>query len=203
MMRSMTILSETPEKPGAVAGGAQKDAERVLVVGFRSLDALATHHRSGREILGIEIDPARVREASEQLGAEPLASIRIACASVLGIPEPSESFDRALCHAVLHEVEDVKSALNELQRVLRQGGILEIADFTRVSRRAFARYRQAAQEEFPDEPFLDVHRGFRRRSLTRLVRAAGFEVCVYRRLDSTWTLGPLRVPPFRLEARRL
>lgn len=184
-------------------GGAKAaKPERVLIVGFRSLDTLKANRCPGRELVAIDVEPDSVEKANAECQRIGWDDVTIRHASILRIPEDDESFDRVLCHCVLHEVRDLGGAFAEMARILRRDGVLEIADFTRIGWLAFRRYRRAACLLLGNAAFLDVHRGFRRRPLKRLLRESGFQPQTYERLDQTWTLGDLRVPPFHLLARR-
>ena len=68
-----------------------------------------------RQVIGLEYDYERARQARESL-----ADIVNAAGETL--PFPQESFDLVLSHEVLEHVHNDRAALEEMVRVLRQGG---------------------------------------------------------------------------------
>ena len=71
------------------------------------------------DVHGIDVDPAKVREASETL-----PNIREGSAQAL--PYASDSFDVVLSHEVLEHLPDDRAAVREAHRVLRPGGRLVV-----------------------------------------------------------------------------
>jgi SAM-dependent methyltransferase len=69
------------------------------------------------DVHGVDIDPAKVREAGATL-----PNIRQASAEQL--PYPDETFDVLLSHEVLEHVSDDRAAVREAHRVLKPGGRL-------------------------------------------------------------------------------
>ncbi|MCE5260263.1 MAG: methyltransferase domain-containing protein [Chloroflexi bacterium] len=71
------------------------------------------------EVYGVDIDPERVREASEHLP-------NIRQASVEALPYPDRMFDVVLSHEVLEHVPNDRAAVSEAHRVLKPGGRLVV-----------------------------------------------------------------------------
>lgn len=69
------------------------------------------------DVYGVDIDPAKVREASQTLP-------NIAQGSAEAIPHPDAFFDVLLSHEVLEHVTDDAQAVREAYRVLKPGGRL-------------------------------------------------------------------------------
>ena len=69
------------------------------------------------DVHGVDIDPAKVREASATLP-------NIKQASAEQLPYPDETFDVLLSHEVLEHVSDDRAAVCEAHRVLKPGGRL-------------------------------------------------------------------------------
>lgn len=67
------------------------------------------------DVYGVDIDPAKVREAS-------LSLPNICQAPAECLPYPDESFDVILSHEVLEHVHDDRAAVREAYRVLKPGG---------------------------------------------------------------------------------
>lgn len=96
--------------------------QRVLDVGFGSPEELkALAERLGPEgcVLGIDIDPERVKRASAGLSGQ---SISVEEGSLSAIPAEDEAFDVVLYKGVLHEVRQLDRAFQELRRVTRREG---------------------------------------------------------------------------------
>jgi SAM-dependent methyltransferase len=68
-----------------------------------------------REVVGLEYDFERAREARER---SPL----ILCAAGENLPFPNASFDAVLSNEVIEHVADDRRAVAEMVRILRQGG---------------------------------------------------------------------------------
>ena len=89
---------------------------------------LAWFLRSGYEVLGVDEDPAVVRQVRSLAGrlapALPPESFQIGAVDAL--PFPAERFDVVVCSAVLHFARDeghFDRMLDEMWRVLRPGGL--------------------------------------------------------------------------------
>jgi 2-polyprenyl-3-methyl-5-hydroxy-6-metoxy-1,4-benzoquinol methylase len=83
--------------------------------------------QAGYDVRGIDLSPTLVREAKKRLKDCALNPGLIQKGSMLDIPAPADSFDRIIClwtafNELLEKREQV-IALNEMERVLRQGGI--------------------------------------------------------------------------------
>lgn len=72
------------------------------------------------EVVGLEYDFERAREASENVAA--LSNARVVNAAGEGLPFPTSSFDLILSHEVLEHVQDDRAAVGEMVRTLRPGG---------------------------------------------------------------------------------
>lgn len=72
-------------------------------------------------ITGIDPDADAVNEAMQQMGAENIIFLE---GSAMNIPFPDESFDTVSISKGLHHLEDVRTGLSEMKRVLRKDGHL-------------------------------------------------------------------------------
>jgi SAM-dependent methyltransferase len=98
---------------------AALDGARILDVGC-GLGLYVQRFRAfSTEVHGIDIDPEKVREASQSLP-------NIQEGSAQALPYPNESFDLVLSHEVLEHVPDDVQAVHEAYRVLRRGGHLVV-----------------------------------------------------------------------------
>ncbi|MFJ8043858.1 methyltransferase domain-containing protein [Kitasatospora sp. NPDC096147] len=77
-------------------------------------------------VIGIDHDPAMVREARDRTAA--LRSTTVLQADVHALPLPAQSVDRIRTDRLLQHVADVPRVLAEAVRVLRPGGLLVAAE---------------------------------------------------------------------------
>jgi SAM-dependent methyltransferase len=107
----------------------------VIPVGFNPVAYLSMllHNgpqRSGKTIVrkAMGVD-ARYRKCLRQaLQVSSLPPVRLVCGSVCQMEFPSGSFDAVLCRSVLHHIPEPITALREMARVLRPGGVV-VANF--------------------------------------------------------------------------
>ncbi len=176
---------------------------RVLDVGFRDteeLKAIAACVGPTGHAAGIDVNPQHVEAVRGELGRLSLGNVTAERGSMLDVPFDDRTFDVVFCKGVLHEVRRIGKALEEMARVCKPGGILSIVDVKRFSRFKFELYRWSAW--LRGRRTGDVHPGFSRDRLQRLLCRLGFEEDHYEELPSTWRLGFNRVQPFLLRARR-
>jgi SAM-dependent methyltransferase len=75
-----------------------------------------------RQVVGLEIEPSRLREAAAL--PVPTGNARFLAGAGERLPFPDNCFDLVLSHEVLEHVQDDRQALAEIFRVLRPGGRL-------------------------------------------------------------------------------
>lgn len=96
-------------------------AERVLDVGCGTgAITLDLAEACAGEVVGVDIDEAKLVEAMRALAHLPNVTFQVADAQDL--PFPDESFDLVVFNIVLVYVPDKQRALNEMARVVRSGG---------------------------------------------------------------------------------
>jgi ubiquinone/menaquinone biosynthesis C-methylase UbiE len=81
-------------------------------------------------------------------------------ASLTALPFPDRSFDAAICSEVIEHIRSDETAVRELARVLRPGGVL---------------YVSVPAVPAPYDP-AHVREGYTRETLVHLLRSAGFEI---------------------------
>ena len=82
----------------------------------------------GGSVTGIDMTPAmlaKAREAAAEMGA---ANVEFVEAEAERLPFPDESFDVVISNGVIDLVPDKDAVFDEIDRVLRPGGRLQIAD---------------------------------------------------------------------------
>jgi ArsR family transcriptional regulator len=117
--------------------------------------------RSG-ETIGVDYSPAMLSEARENLSKY---KVDLRLGYLEHLPLADGSVDIALCHMVLHHLQDPSKALSEAARVLKKSGKMIIIDL----------------EQHSDERLREVfaHRwlGFDTKELSRTAKQAGFAEC--------------------------
>ncbi|MEU8178027.1 methyltransferase domain-containing protein [Microbispora hainanensis] len=105
-------------------------AARVLDVGSgtgRLAADLATGDR-GREVVGVDVDPALLEAARSHAAERGLGNVRFETASVTALPYADAAFDLVTCRFVLMHVPDPAAAVAEMRRVCRPGGALVVIE---------------------------------------------------------------------------
>ncbi len=80
------------------------------------------------EIIGIDRDETQLAIARASAAQRGLPHTRFEVGSVYELPFPDATFDVALAHTLLFHLSDQLSALQELRRVLKPGGLVAISD---------------------------------------------------------------------------
>ena len=78
----------------------------------------------GAAVAGVDFNPDYLAEAKAQTYA---TTVRLARADARALPFPSESFDAVVCSEVLEHIVEDRAALREINRVLRNGGLLLVS----------------------------------------------------------------------------
>ncbi|MDZ4784943.1 MAG: metalloregulator ArsR/SmtB family transcription factor [bacterium] len=79
------------------------------------------------ETIGVDYSPAMLEEAKQNLA---LNKVDLRLGYLEHLPVPDSSIDIALCHMVLHHLDDPKNALADSLRVLKPSGKLLVVDLT-------------------------------------------------------------------------
>lgn len=85
-------------------------------------------HWSGLDLTQESVDRVRARLAIRKLPHDGLQQ-----GSALAIPWPDDTFDLVFSHGVLHHIPDIRTAQDEIHRVLRPGGTLVAMLYARAS----------------------------------------------------------------------
>lgn len=88
-------------------------------INLRGMNEKAKENSWNLELTGVDYNPVRVSRASGQG-----ESFQIHKASLYSLPFGNENFDIVLCNHVLEHIPDLSTALSELYRVLKKGGLL-------------------------------------------------------------------------------
>lgn len=184
------------QQVGVVSG------KKILDVGFRDvqeLQEIASLVGPTGSVSGIDINPLNVQSASKKLACLS-PNIYVKKGSVLAIPFDDCSFDLVLCKGVLHEVKQLEKAVAEMARVCKRDGFLIIIDLQRFSRLRFELYRFIVR--LLGRHCDDVHPGFTREQLLKLLAHEQLEELQYQQLPDKGRLGFNEVNLFLLKAKR-
>lgn len=85
----------------------------------------------GGEVAGIDIDAKQIESAQALAAEKRIGNVRFEVANAHELPFPPASFDAVFANALLIHLSDPGSALSEIKRVLRPGGVIGIRDADR------------------------------------------------------------------------
>jgi ubiquinone/menaquinone biosynthesis C-methylase UbiE len=80
------------------------------------------------EVVGIDVEAARIEQAREHAGQEGVANVRFEVANVYELPFPDNSFDAAFENTLFQHLKDPVTAAKEVLRVLKPGGVFGAKD---------------------------------------------------------------------------
>jgi SAM-dependent methyltransferase len=89
----------------------------------RGADVVALD-QNAEDLVGVEVMVAAMADAGEV--ARPQGQVTL-CADALALPFPNDSFDRVIASEILEHVPQDGSAIAEIFRVLRPGGLLAVS----------------------------------------------------------------------------
>lgn len=152
------------------------------------LGDLATGVSSIGRVIGVDIHPRMVDEARRRMADYPQVEVRLGDAHAL--PVEDASIDRAHTNRVLQHLTDPETAIAEIRRVTRPGGLVALAEPDWATLAIAASDLQTSQA-FTDYTCAEVVRNARiGRQLARLGSGAGFTVqsvtpfpCLFRDVD--------------------
>ncbi|MGD8753314.1 MAG: methyltransferase domain-containing protein [Anaerolineales bacterium] len=91
---------------------------------------IATARRVGNsgKIITVDIEPRMIQRVTQRADAEGITNIEARLADVYELPFEDETFDLVYMIAVINEIPNPESALNEFQRVLKSNGKLVFSE---------------------------------------------------------------------------
>lgn len=101
--------------------GSALSKKQVLEVGCGPAQLAEAIVQRGGRYVGVDLSSEMVRNSKIRHSAVPRADFLVG--DLCGLPFPSETFDVVICLGVLEYVESEASAVSEIARILRPGGI--------------------------------------------------------------------------------
>jgi arsenite methyltransferase len=115
-----------PFSVGRIAAG-----ETVLDLGCGAgTDLLVAAQMTGRagRVIGVDMTVAMLRRARDSAAAMGLANVELHESLIEALPSPDASVDVVISNGVIDLVPDKEAVFSEIDRVLRPGGRLQLAD---------------------------------------------------------------------------
>lgn len=173
--RILTTASEEKFREFVIDQLALHPDESVLSVGcgpgFETA-ALAQHITEEGSITGIDLNEEVLAAARDRCSDLPQVSFRQG--DITDLPVADESYDLAVAKQVLSEISDVKSALNELHRVVKRNGQVAV---TASDRRTHVKHTPTDRMQHADEIYRSEIGGRQLGTyLVGLLPEAGFRV---------------------------
>jgi SAM-dependent methyltransferase len=162
------VLAEAVADLGSLLGPGPHRFGTILDAGCGAGQAFSLiEDRFGPEtLIAVDADPESIRDAGE--AARGVSSdVRLVLGDVSRLGIPDACVDLVLCHQTLHHTSEQESALLEMRRVLKPGGLLLLAESCRRFIRSLpvrALFRHPMRVQRSADGYV------------RLVRAAGFVV---------------------------
>ncbi|HTR41778.1 MAG TPA: methyltransferase domain-containing protein [Pseudomonadales bacterium] len=78
------------------------------------------------EVMAIDFGPGQVEAARHHAAASGIHNIRFQVGSIYSLPFPEAEFDIVFAHAVFEHLKEPLSALQEIRRVLKPGGLVAL-----------------------------------------------------------------------------
>lgn len=83
-------------------------------------------------VYALDMDPEMLEVIAAKAEAKDIANIKLVEGSIDNIPLPDDSFDIALASLVLHEVKPLSDILQQIKRVLKEGGYFLCLEYEKV-----------------------------------------------------------------------
>ncbi len=99
---------------------------------------------SGSKVIGLDLSLPMLRRAEKKLEGYPF---RIVLADMLNLPFSEGSFDKAVSVTALEFIEDGRTAVGELFRVTKRGGVVVVATLNSLSPWALRRRGEAKERQ--------------------------------------------------------
>jgi DNA-binding transcriptional ArsR family regulator/protein-L-isoaspartate O-methyltransferase len=147
--------------------------EVAVEIGVGTGALLSALSRKAANVVGVDNSPAMIEQALERSRAEGLKGVDLRLGEMGHLPLLDGEAGCVLLNMVLHHAAQPLPVLKEINRVLRPGGTLVIADL------------QRHEKEWLREKMADQWLGFERRELEGWLETEGFSLRQFRAIDGT------------------
>ncbi|MBF6591103.1 MAG: class I SAM-dependent methyltransferase [Ktedonobacterales bacterium] len=136
--------------------GQDLRGKRILDVGCGIGDLAFMLSRRGAEVIGVELDPAKVASANQIAEKWHFDHVRFIAADVAHLEAMGlGQFDAVFCLALLEHVPDDIGLLRQIQALLRPGGLF-VMDVPNAKRKTIAEVEEADGHQRPGYIFEEV-----------------------------------------------
>ena len=110
--------------------------ERILDVGcgYGALTLLLAQLLSDTQFIGLDLEAKAIQSASQAATQLELTNIHFLEGDAYHLPFEKNSFDAIVCQTFLTHVADPVSIIEEMSRVLKQGGVLMTVEYQNIGR---------------------------------------------------------------------
>ena len=130
-----------PDEIRRLLAGSDIRGSRVLDIGaaLGAVDVLLVQEHGAASVVGIDVDPAMLRQMDERVARAGLADrIRSLCVQPGPIPVPDASFDVVFSKDSIVQIPDKRALFADVHRILRPGGCLIASDWLRGGSGAYS-----------------------------------------------------------------
>lgn len=157
--------------------------KRIVEIGA-GFGRLADEYRGYDEVVLLDYAHSMIRDAHARLGAASTEAgtaprFRFVCADLYRLPFANDALDTVVQIRVLHHVEQVEAAFEEVARILRGGGAYVLEFANKRNLKSMLRYalRRQAENPFGRDPyeFIELNWNFHPAYVTERLRRAALE----------------------------
>lgn len=143
----------------------------ILEIGSGTGELLLKLANIAGKIVGVDHSPAMLDESRRKVAERGVGDIELRLGEMNHLPLPDRSVDCVVVNMVLHHAVDPLAVMTEIKRVLKDGGLLLIADLARHER------------EVARDQLADLWLGFEVEDLAGWLTTAGFVYLEFDRLE--------------------
>ncbi|MDI6618032.1 MAG: class I SAM-dependent methyltransferase [Clostridiales bacterium] len=112
--------------------------------------------KRGYHVVTVEYNEERLQETRQDFEDMGIEKVLFINADAQNLPFLNETFDLVTCYNAVHHFDDYARALNEMERVLKKGGILVVTELNEEGKKIVAeRHRQHGRDHNDD---MDIYK---------------------------------------------